>query len=87
VGRNVSANTDLKAQHIIYAVVPAQNKSSNEKAGHQPAARYQAKYSSRVKYMTFPTAYLLFFLCCHLSRAHCMYLFYCLQTHSVCESL
>lgn len=71
--------------HCLTAVVPKQDKAA-EKAGQHPAARYHDTHSSRVRHTIFPAACLLFFLCHHLSEAHCMYLFHCLQTHSVCES-
>lgn len=86
VGREEKTNIGVKAQYIICAVMPKQNRYSNEKTGQQPAANYHARHFARVKYVTSLTACLLFFPYCHLSGAHCLYLFHCLQTHSVCES-
>lgn len=80
VRRKEKTNTGMEAQYIICAVMPKQNRSSNEKMGHRPAANYHARHFARVKYITSLTACLLFFLYCHLSGAHYFYLFYCLQT-------
>lgn len=73
VGRNVNANTVLKTQYHLTAVVPEKDES-NEKAGHQPAARYHATHSSRVRHTIFPAACLLFsFAIISLKLTACIY--------------
>lgn len=73
VGRNVNSNTDLKTQYYLIAFVPKKDKS-NEKDGHQLAARRHATHSSRVRHTIFPTACLLFFFAViSLNLTTCIY--------------
>lgn len=69
----MNANTDLKTQYYLTAVVPKQDKP-NEKADHQAVVRYQATHSSRVRHTRFPAACLLFsFAIISLKLTACIY--------------